>query len=60
MRLPSVVNLSDNQLYSEVVITPGELAVLLNSRPNCMARACQFGIITVGQDEDTYHFKARN
>ena len=50
VRLPSVVNLSDNPLYSEVVTTPGELAVLLNSQPNCMARACQFGIITVGQD----------
>jgi hypothetical protein len=51
MRLPSAVNLSDNPLYSQVVTTiPGEFAVFLNSQPNCTARSCQFGIITVAQD----------
>jgi hypothetical protein len=53
MRLPSMVNISDNRLYSQVITTiPGEFAVFLNSQPDCKARACQFGIITVAKDSE--------
>ena len=51
MRLPSAVNLSDNPLYAKVVTTSSEnFAIFLNSRPDCEARFCQFGIITVAQN----------
>jgi len=53
MRLPSIVNISDTQLYPQVITRiPGEFAVFLNSQPNCGARACQFGIITVAQNSE--------
>ncbi|MEK0195022.1 hypothetical protein, partial [Microcoleus anatoxicus] len=36
MRLPSSVNISDTQLYPQVITTiPGKFAVWLNSQPNC-------------------------
>ncbi len=51
MRLPSRVNISENRLYPEVAATiREEFAVFLNSRPNCKARFCFFGIITVAQN----------
>jgi len=51
MRLPSSVNLSNIKLYPQVITTiPGEFAVWLNSRPNCMDRSCQFGVIAVAQN----------
>lgn len=59
MRLPSAVNLSDNPLYAKVVTTSLEnFAIFLNSRPDCEARFCQFGIITVAQNstyDDSLH-----
>lgn len=54
MRLPSRVNISDNQLYPQVVTTlPGALAVFLNSQPNCKAKVCKFGILAVAEN-NTY------
>lgn len=51
MRLPSSVNISDNPLYAKVVTTSSaHFAIFLNSQPNCKARVCQFGIITVAQN----------
>ena len=51
MRLPSRVNLSNIKLYPQVITTiPRQFAVWLNSRPNCMDRSCQFGVIAVAQD----------
>jgi hypothetical protein len=51
MRLPSRVNISDNRLYPHIVTTISEsFALFLNSQPNCMARGCQFGIITVAEN----------
>ncbi|WP_293354882.1 MULTISPECIES: hypothetical protein [unclassified Microcoleus] len=51
MRLPSSVNLSNTKLYPQVITTiPGEFAVWLNSRPNCMDRSCQFGVIAVAKN----------
>jgi hypothetical protein len=53
MRLPSAVNLSDNPLYAKVVTSTSEhLTIFLNSRPDCQARFCQFGIITVAKDSE--------
>lgn len=53
MRLPSSVNLSNTKLYPQVITSiPGEFAVWLNSRPNCMDRSCQFGVIAVAQDSE--------
>ena len=53
MRLPSSVNISDTPLYPQVITRiSGEFAVWLNSQPNCGARACQFGIITVAQNSE--------
>jgi len=53
MRLPSSVNLSNIKLYPQVITTiPGEFAVWLNSRPNCMDRSCQFGVIAVAQNSE--------
>ena len=53
MRLPLMVNISDNQLYPQVLTTiPGEFAVFLNSQPDCKARACQFGIIAVAKESE--------
>lgn len=60
MRLPSSVNISDIQLYPQVITTiPGEFAVWLNSQPNCTSRSCQFGIITVAQNS-TYDNNLRS
>lgn len=51
MRLPSRVNISDNRLYPEVATAiREEFAVFLNSQPNCKAKVCKFGIITVAQN----------
>ncbi|MFS8118397.1 MAG: hypothetical protein ACMG55_07875 [Microcoleus sp.] len=53
MRLPSSVNLSNTKLYPQVITSiPGEFAVWLNSRPNCMDRSCQFGVIAVAQNSE--------
>ena len=53
MRLPSRVNISDTPFYPEVVTTiPGEFAVFLNTQPNCGARACQLGILTVAKESE--------
>lgn len=53
MRLPSSVNLSNIKLYPQVITTiPGEFAVWLNSRPNCMDRSCQFGVIAVAKNSE--------
>jgi hypothetical protein len=53
MRLPSSVNLSNIKLYPQVITTiPREFAVWLNSRPNCMDRSCQFGVIAVAKDSE--------
>ncbi|MGC1394902.1 MAG: hypothetical protein WA828_11530, partial [Coleofasciculaceae cyanobacterium] len=53
MRLPSRVNISDIRLYPQVITTiPGEFAIFLNSQPDCKARGCQFGIITVAKDSE--------
>ena len=53
MRLPSSVNFSNIKLYPQVITTiPGEFAVWLNSRPNCMDRSCQFGVIAVAKDSE--------
>jgi hypothetical protein len=49
MRLPSVVNISDNQLYPEVKFMGKELFVRLNSLPNCWFHSCQYGAITVAK-----------
>jgi len=60
MRLPSAVNLSDNPLYAKVVTTSSEnFAIFLNSQPDCEARFCQFGIITVAQNS-TYDNNLRS
>lgn len=60
IRLPSAVNLSDNPLYVKVVTTGSEnFAIFLNSRPDCEARFCQFGIITVAQNS-TYDNSLRS
>lgn len=60
MRLPSSVNISEIQLYPQVITTiPGEFAVWLNSQPNCTSRSCQFGIITVAQNS-TYDNNLRS
>jgi hypothetical protein len=60
MRLPSSVNISDTQLYSQVITRiAAEFAVFLNSQPNCGAKACQFGIITVAQNS-TYDNNLRS
>ena len=51
MRLPSRVNLSNIKLYPQVITTiPRQFAVWLNSRPNCMDRSCQFGVIAVAKN----------
>jgi hypothetical protein len=51
MRLPSSVNISNTKLYPQVITTiPGEFAVWLNSRPNCIDRSCQFGVIAVAKN----------
>ena len=52
MRLPSSVNISDNPLYPEVVTLREEFAVFLNSQPNCKARFCNIGIITVSKESE--------
>lgn len=53
MRLPSSVNFSNIKLYPQVITTiPGEFAVWLNSRPNCMDRSCQFGVIAVAKNSE--------
>ena len=53
MRLPSSVNISNTKLYPQVITnSPREFAVWLNSRPNCMDRSCQFGVIAVAQDSE--------
>lgn len=53
MRLPSSVNLSNTKLYPQVITDiPGEFAVWLNSRPNCMDRSCQFGVIAVAKNSE--------
>ncbi|MCC3473424.1 MAG: hypothetical protein JGK38_16070 [Microcoleus sp. PH2017_15_JOR_U_A] len=61
MRLPSSVNLSNTKLYPQVITdSPGEFAVWLNSRPNCMDRSCQLGVIAVAQNSkyaDNLRFK---
>lgn len=60
MRLPSAVNLSDNPLYAKVVTTSSEnFAIFLNSQPDCEARFCQFGIITVAENS-TYDNNLRS
>jgi hypothetical protein len=60
MRLPSSVNISDTQLYPQVITTiPGKFAVWLNSQPNCTSISCQFGIITVAQNS-TYDNNLRS
>ncbi|MCW6051367.1 hypothetical protein K4039_15035 [Lyngbya sp. CCAP 1446/10] len=53
MRLPSSVDISNTKLYPQVITTiPGEFAVWLNSRPNCMDRSCQFGVIAVAKNSE--------
>ena len=53
MRLPSNVNISNIKLYPEVIAdSPGKFAIWLNSRPNCMDRSCQFGVIAVAKDSE--------
>ena len=60
MRLPSMVNISDDPLYAKVVTTSSEhFAIFLNSQPDCGARFCQFGIITVAQNS-TYDNSLRS
>ena len=53
MRLPSNVNLSNTKLYPQVITTiPGEFALFLNEQPNCISRACYFGVIAVAKDSE--------
>ena len=53
MRLPSSVNISNTKLYPQVITTiPGEFALFLNEQPNCISRACYFGVIAVAKDSE--------
>jgi hypothetical protein len=54
MRLPSRVNIRNLPLYAQVVTSnPGRFAVLLNTQPNCIARVCQLGIISVAENPES-------
>ena len=53
MRLPSSVNISNTKLYPQLITTiPGEFALFLNEQPNCISRACYFGVIAVAKDSE--------
>ena len=54
MRLPSRVNIRNIPIYPQVVTSnPGRFAISLNTQPNCMARVCQLGIISVAENPES-------